>query len=67
MFLLTFSCVDKVRGDVATVKFHAFNDLQLIMQGFAILDRVEASQIREMFTTFKIVILSKQGKCIPLR
>lgn len=37
----TFSRVDKVGGDVATVKLHAFNDLQLVVQSFAILDDTE--------------------------
>lgn len=52
--MLTFSSVDKVGGDVATVKLHAFNDLQLIMQSFAILyTHTHESKIKEMFTKFK--------------
>lgn len=34
---LTLGRVDEIGGDVAPVKLEAFNDLQLIMQGFAIL------------------------------
>lgn len=59
--MLTFSCVNKVRRDVATVKLHAFNNLQLIMQSFAILDSTEVSKIRKMFTTFKSNYFNKQG------
>lgn len=34
---LTLGRVDEIGGDVAPVKLEAFNDLQLIMQSFAIL------------------------------
>ena len=37
MSTFTFSGVDEVWGDVTTVKLHAFNDLQLVMQRFPIL------------------------------
>merc|ERR1719392_378369 len=35
--LCSFSLVNEVRGDVATVEFHALNDVHLIPQGFSIL------------------------------
>lgn len=37
MSTFTFSSVDEVWGDITTVKLHALNDLQLIMQSFPIL------------------------------
>lgn len=37
MSTFTFSGVDEVWGDITTVKLHALNDLQLIMQSFPIL------------------------------
>lgn len=37
MSSFTFSGVDEVRGDITTVKLHALDDLQLIMQSFPIL------------------------------
>lgn len=58
MFMLTFSRVDEVGRDVAAIKLHAFDDLQLIMQGFAILDDPEESKISEMLTSYR---LTKRG------
>lgn len=52
LHVLTFSSVNKVGRDVATVELHAFNDLQLVMKSFAILDDTKESKISEMFTTF---------------
>lgn len=34
---VTFSGVDEIGRDIATIKLQALNDLQLIMQSFAIL------------------------------
>lgn len=34
---LTFSCVDEVGRDVPAIKLQALDDLQLIVQGFAVL------------------------------
>merc|ERR1719312_830313 len=36
--LCSFSLVNEVRRDVATVKFHSLNDVHLIPQSFAVLD-----------------------------
>ena len=40
--LLLVAVVDEVRGQVATVKLHAFNDIQLVSQGFAIFNGDDA-------------------------
>lgn len=55
MSVRTFSGVDEVRGDVATVKLQPLDDLQLIVQSLPILTKHSKAQLTEHSRSLKSV------------